>query len=150
VLHEEFKRAGHVLSLEDRAIIDAMEIFHAKEPRDLAAAVRFYCQCEHKEAHAAAADVLATMRVLDAMLARYEDLPRTVTGLHQHFKDPNAVDSGGRFRRVGEQIQFTFGKHRGLALVSVARTDPDYLMWMLGQDFFDDTKEVVRKALATR
>jgi hypothetical protein len=29
----------------------------------------------------------------------------------------------------------------------IARNCPDYLQWMLGQDFFDDAKAVVRHAL---
>jgi DNA polymerase III subunit epsilon len=150
VLNDEFKRSGHVFSLEGRAIVDAMEIFHAMEPRNLAAAVRFYCEREHEGSHAAGADVLATADVLDAMLARYQDLPRTVSGLHEQFADASAVDSGGRFRRVGEEIRFAFGKHRGLPVETVARSDPDYLQWMLGQDFLDDAKAIVREALLAK
>jgi DNA polymerase III subunit epsilon len=150
VLNEEFKRSGHAFSLEGRAIVDAMEIFHAMEPRNLAAAVRFYCKREHEGSHAAGADVLATAEVLDAMLARYEDLPRTVSGLHEQFAVASAVDSGGRFRRVGEEIRFTFGKHRGLSVDTVAKADPDYLRWMLDQDFLDDAKAIVREALSAR
>jgi DNA polymerase-3 subunit epsilon len=150
VLNEEFKRAGHVFSLEGRAIVDAMEIFHAMEPRNLAAAVRFYCKREHEGSHAAGADVLATADVLDAMLARYEELPRTVAGLHEQFADASAVDSGGRFKRVGEEVRFAFGKHRGVTLDAVARADPAYLQWMLAQDFLDDAKAIVREALSAR
>ncbi len=148
VLYVEFNRASLPLSLEGRAILDPMEIFHAREPRDLAAAVRFYCaRCEHENAHAAFADVLAAAEVFDAMLGRYADLPRTVAGLHQHLKNPNAVDSAGNFTRVEGQLQFAFGKYRGQPLDAVARTKPDYLQWMLAQDFFDDTKAIVKDAL---
>jgi DNA polymerase-3 subunit epsilon len=97
VLHVEFARAGKALSLQGRAIVDALEIFFAHEKRDLTAAVRFYCNREHENAHSAGADAMATAEVLDAMLARYQNLPRTAAGLHQHFKDPNAVDSNGCF-----------------------------------------------------
>jgi DNA polymerase-3 subunit epsilon len=124
-----------------------MEIFHAREPRDLGAAVRFYCGREHNGAHAASADVIATIDVLDAMLGRYPDLPRTISGLNQHLKSPNAVDSAGNFVRVEGEIRFAFGKHRGQLLETIAHTKPDYLQWMLTQDFFDDTKVIVRGAL---
>jgi DNA polymerase III subunit epsilon len=150
MLHVEFGRAGLTLSLTGRAIVDPLEIFHARERRDLAAAVQFYCGREHEGGHQASADVLATADVLDAMLARYPDLPTTVAGLHQHFKNPNAVDSTGYFVRVGTQIRFAFGKHRGQPLETVARTKPDYLEWMLGQTFFDDTNVIVRNALDAR
>ena len=147
LLYAEFARAGKSLSLQGRAMVDPLEIFFAYEKRDLAAAVRFYCDREHENGHSAGADVLATAEVLDAMLARYSDLPRTAAGLHQHFKDPNAVDSSGCFVRVAGQVRFAFGKHRGQPLDAVAHAKPDYLEWMLAQDFFEDTKAVVRQAL---
>jgi DNA polymerase-3 subunit epsilon len=147
VLYVEFNRAGQPLSLEGRAILDPMEIYHAREPRDLAAAVRFYCGREHEDAHAASADALATAEVLDAMLVRYADLPRTVAGLNQHLKNPNAVDAAGNFVRVEGEIRFAFGKYRGRRLDAIAREKPDYLQWMLTQDFFDDTKALVNNAL---
>jgi hypothetical protein len=75
-------------------------------------------------------------------------LPRSPAGLHQHFKDPNAVDASGCFVRVAGQVRFAFGKHRGQPLDAVARAKPGYLKWLLGQDFVDDTKAVVRRGLA--
>jgi DNA polymerase-3 subunit epsilon len=148
LLCSEFSRAGRTLPLEGRAILDPMEIFHRQEPRDLAAAVRTYLGREHDARHSAAADVLATAEVLDAMLARYPDLPRSVAGLHQQFTDADGVGSDGFLRRVEGTVRFVKGKHRGLPLTAVAASSPDYLEWMLGQDFFDDTKAVVRDALA--
>jgi DNA polymerase-3 subunit epsilon len=71
-----------------------------------------------------------------------------VPGLHQHFSDPNAVDSNGCFVRVEGQIRFAFGKHRGQPLDVVARMKPDYLEWMLHQTFFEDTKALVREVLS--
>jgi DNA polymerase-3 subunit epsilon len=148
LLYVELGRVGRTFPLEGRAVIDAMEIFHRYEPRDLAAAVRFYLGRELKGAHSADADSSATAEVLDAMLARYADLPRSVSGLHQHFKDANTVDSSGCFVRVEGQLRFAFGKYRGQALETVAATKPDYLDWMLNQAFFDDAKQLVRDALA--
>jgi len=75
------------------------------------------------------------------------DLPRTVAGLDQHLKNPSAVDSAGNFVRVGGEIRFSFGKYRGQPLDAVARMKPDYLQWMLTQDFFDDTKAIIQDAL---
>jgi DNA polymerase-3 subunit epsilon len=147
VLYVECNRASQPLSLEGRVILDPMEIFHARERRDLAAAVRFYCGREHEGAHAAFTDVLATAEVLDAMLCRYADLPRTVDGLDRHLKNPNAVDSAGNFVRVEGETRFSFGKYRGQSLDAVARMKPDYLQWMLTQDFFEDTKVIVKDAL---
>jgi len=147
LLCAEFQRAGLTFPLDGRAVLDPLEIYHAMERRDLTSAVRFYLGREHHGAHSAAADVLATAEVLDAMLARYEDLPRTAAGLQLHFKDPNAVDSEGKFTRVEGQIRFNFGKFRGQLLEAVAQNDPGYLTWFLGQDFAEDAKRVVNEVL---
>lgn len=150
LLAAEFRRAGCPFVLEGRALIDPQEIFHARERRDLTAAVRFYLGRDHDGAHGAAADVRATAAVLDAMLARYPDLRRDVEGLHGQFLDPRAVDPNGFFTRVGGEIRFAKGKHRGQPLAFIARTSPDYLEWMLAQDFFEDTKAIAREALRRR
>jgi DNA polymerase-3 subunit epsilon len=148
LLCAEFARAGRTLALEGRAILDPMEIFHRQEPRDLAAAVRTYLARDHDAGHSAEADVLATAEVLDAMLARYPELPRSVAALHQHFTGADGVGSDGFLRRVEGEVRIMKGKHRGSPLAAVAAASPDYLEWMLGQDFFNDTKAVVRDALA--
>jgi DNA polymerase-3 subunit epsilon len=70
VLHADFSRAGMALSLQGRAIVDALETFFAYEKRDLAAAGRFYCDREHENVYLAGADAMATAAVLDSMLAR--------------------------------------------------------------------------------
>jgi DNA polymerase-3 subunit epsilon len=136
-----------LFNLEGRAIIDPMQIYHHYERRDLGAAVQFYLGRDHEDGHTAESDVTATADVLVAMLDRYDDLPRTVIELHKQFVDPNGVDLGERFTRVEGEIRFRFGKYRGQPLDAVARNSPDYLEWMLSQDFGSDTKQVVSEAL---
>jgi DNA polymerase-3 subunit epsilon len=150
MLYAEFSRAGLSMSLAGRAVIDPLEIFHTYEPRDLAAAVRLYCGHAHDQHHAARTDVLATARVLDAMIARYPDLPCSVPELFERFKDQNAVDVAGCFSRVTDEVRFRFGKFRGQPLDEIAQSNPDYLEWMLTQDFFADVKTLVRDALRKR
>jgi DNA polymerase-3 subunit epsilon len=145
LLGAEFARVGRPLPLHDRAIIDVLRIYHTHEPRDLTAAVRFYLDRDHAAAHDAWADALATAEVLDAQLARYAELPRSIDELHARLTE---VDIGGRFRRQAGRIVFAFGKHAGRPLEQVARRDPDYLRWMLAQDFLDDAKTLAERALA--
>jgi len=148
LLSAEFERAGTTLPLAGRAIVDPLEIFHRREPRDLAAAVRFYCGHEHAEAHSAAADVLAAAAVLEGMLERYEDLPRSFFELHEKFRDPAAVDANAKFLKVSGRLVFNFGKFQGKTLDEIALSEPGYLQWMLSQNtFLADTKEIVRAAL---
>ena len=143
-LAAEFRRAGVAFAIAGRAVLDAQQIFHAREPRDLAAALRLYCGRAHEGAHSALADAEATAAVLDAQVGHYSDLPATVPVLHSLLTE---VDVGGRFRVDAGRVVFAFGKHLGRPLDEVARLDPSYLAWMLGQDFLDDAKELAERAL---
>lgn len=148
VLVAEFKRSEVPFSLAGRHVIDPMRIYHRRERRDLAAALHFYCDREHDGAHAAEADVLAALLVLDGQMERYEDLPRSVAELHGHMGYPDVVDPDGKFvRREDGVIVFAFSDHCGKGVDDVARTDPGFLEWMLKKNFSVEAKEVVREAL---
>ena len=56
------------------ATIDAMDIFHKMEPRDLKAAYTKYCGKLFTAAHSSASDVRATVEVLDSQIAYYLSL----------------------------------------------------------------------------
>jgi len=143
-LAAEFRRAGVEFAIAGRAVLDSQQIFHAHEPRDLAAALRHYCGRAHEEAHSALADAEATAAVLDAQVGHYADLPATVPALHELLTE---VDVGGRFWVEAGRVVFAFGKHRGRPLEEVAQSDPGYLAWMLGQDFLEDAKALIERAL---
>ena len=98
MLQEEFKRAGVTFDTESRRMIDVQRIFHRKEPRDLSAALSFYCGEMHMGAHGAEDDVLATIRVLEGQYDKYNDLPTDPDALHDYCnpKDPDWVDRTGR------------------------------------------------------
>lgn len=148
LLERELRDCGLDLGLAGRRVIDAMTIFHRMEPRDLSAAVRHYLGRDHEGAHAAEADTTATLEILDAQLARYPDLPRTVEELHEWTRPRRGgVDEQGKFVQERGEVVLAFGKHRGRPLSAVAAEAPDYLRWILGTDFPDDAKELVRRAL---
>ena len=145
LLAAEFARAGVRFAVAGRGVLDALDLYRRFEPRDLAHAVRLYVGREHDGAHAALADALAAVEVLDRQVGRY-GLPAGVAALHAALVE---VDVGRRFRRdAGGHVAFGFGKHRGRRLADVARTDAGYLRWMLGQSFLDDAQGLVRRALA--
>ncbi|MFO0866547.1 MAG: 3'-5' exonuclease [Gemmataceae bacterium] len=127
VLVAEFDRCGRKFSLLGRKVIDAMSLFHRMEPRDLTAAVRKYCGREHEHAHRACQDVTASISVLDAMVGKHDELPKSVDQLHTMLIP---VDVEGWFRREDGVIVFARGKHRDIALSIVARHDPFYLEWL--------------------
>jgi DNA polymerase-3 subunit epsilon len=153
LLDREFRDCGLDFGLAGRRIVDAMTIFHKKEPRDLAAAVRFFLGREHAGAHGAEADVRATFEVLEAQLARYDDLPDTPEAIEAWLQPPvppGAADRSGKFVLRDGATVFNFGKHRGRPLAAVAAEAPDYLRWLLQGDFPDDAKALVREALGRR
>ena len=149
LLEREFRNAGLDMGLSRRRVVDAMAVFHRKEPRDLEAAVRFYLGREHEGAHGAEADAEAACLVLDAQLERYGDLPRTVEELEAWCQPvrSDAADRSGKFAWRDGQVILAFGKHQGRALREVAREDRHYLAWMLRQDFPADARSLVEGAL---
>jgi DNA polymerase III subunit epsilon len=153
LLEAEIERAGGKLDLAGRRLLDAMTIFHQREPRTLEAAMRFYCDRELAGSHSAEVDATATLDVLDAQLARYPDLPRDPAGLHAICNPDEGlfVDRTRKFRwnEAGEAV-IAFGKHDGKTLRAMA-ADPasrGYLEWMRSKDFSGEVKDILDRALA--
>lgn len=142
-LRAEFERAGMEFRVQGRVALDALDIFHRREPRDLASALRFYCGQEHNTPRATH-DVRAPVTVLDAQLARYRDLPRSVAGLHRW---PVGVDVAGRFHREGGRVVPARGQAPGPASGGGGPRRPPSLRWMLRPNLLDDAQALARRAL---
>lgn len=149
VLIEEFKRCSLQFSMDDRRIIDPYIIFCKMEPRTLTAAYKFFCGKDLEDAHSAEADNLATVEVLMGQLAKYADLPKDLDGLNDfcNQRDPNAIDSTGRFKWSGDEAVVNFGKNSGTPLREIVIENPGFLQWMINQDFEDDAKKIAKDAL---
>jgi DNA polymerase-3 subunit epsilon len=149
LLAAEFRRVDRVFPAAGTHLLDSRTIFVRREPRNLAAAVSFYCGRSHEGAHRAEADAVAAADVLLAQLERYEDLPGEVEALHEwlHPSDPTWIDVDGKLAwHCGEPV-LTFGKHRERPLKELVDQQADYLRWVLDADFPEDTKTVIRQAL---
>jgi DNA polymerase III subunit epsilon len=133
-------------------ILDPQVIFHRREPRDLSAALRFYCGRELEGAHGALADSRATLEVLLGQVRHYEDLPAEVEGLHRESNppDPRFVDRTRKFAWRGGEPALAFGRqHRDRTLRELAQ-EPDgrgYLFWIHSADFSPEVKKLVGDAL---
>ncbi len=149
ILIEEFARCGRPIDLGSRRIVDAQRIFHMRERRDLTAALQFYCGKTHVDAHGAEADAIATIRVLEGQLARYDDLPRSVEELDKlcNPKHPQWVDRAGKLKWINGEAVINFGRKQNTPLRILADTDPSFLNWMLKADFPVDVREIVQNAL---
>ncbi len=151
ILSAELARAGASLDLSESRVIDAQVLYHQREPRNLGAALRFYCDKELVDAHGAEADTVASLEVFAGQLARYEDLPTSVDGLHDESSAHNDAycDGQRRFMWRDNEPVFNFGRMRGKSLRTIA-SDPHerkYLQWFLEGSFDEDAKGIVRDAL---
>lgn len=149
LLCEEFIRAGIPFETESRRVVDAQRIFHKKVPRDLAAALAYYCGEMHLNSHDAMGDVQATVKVIEGQLMKYADLPRDMDALDSFCnpRNPTWVDRTGKFKWAGGEVVINFGKKQGKKLRDIARMEPSFLQWMAKNDFPRDTVELVQNAL---
>lgn len=159
LLMEEFERAGLHFDIENRKLVDVQRIFYKMEPRNLRAAVRFYCGKEMEDAHDALADVKATIDVFKGQLKMYEGVDHVdddgnvtptpvkpdVETLHDFTQDERTIDVTNRlkFNDQGE-IVFNFGKYVGKTFDQVFEEDRNYFYWILNKDFAVQVKNTVR------
>ena len=132
-----------------------MVTYHRKEPREpcksrnLKATYSRYCGKELEDAHGAEKDATASAEVLDGVVEEHSDLPRDVSGSCAFCSEvrKDYADLEGRLIWVEDEVEFYFGKHGGRPLKEIAEEHPDYLLWILGEDFRPDVCEIVKKAL---
>ena len=146
MLAEEFARVGYDIDLKDNKFVDVQAIFFLKEPRNLSAAYKFYCNKELINAHSALADVEATWEILQSQLERYTDLGRTVSTLSAIGQGNKFVDFAGRiaYNEAGDEV-FNFGKYKGQKVLDVFAREKSYYSWMMDGDFPAYTKKVITR-----
>lgn len=145
VLNMEFERCGIALIPPHQPVLDPLNIERRVSSRSLGPTYERYTGKRLQNAHTADADVGAMLNVLraqrtvhaDKLPARLEDLvgwpaaearPRRKAHL---FKDADGI------------VRLGFGRHAGRAAHEV----PDYLAWMLEEDFPERTKRTARRVL---
>ncbi len=148
-LEEEFARVGMNFAPSQRRHVDVQRIYHRMEPRDLSAAVRFYLGRDHAGAHGAEADTRATLEVLKAQMARYEELPKTTAEMDEFLvpHDPLNADRMGMLRWKNGELTVNFGKKKGTSLKSLLLNEPNYLKWIVKGDFDTEVRMIVKDLL---
>lgn len=155
-LEEEFARCEMNFAASRRKHVDVQRIYHRMEPRDLTAAVGFYCGRSHDGAHGAEADAAATLEVLKAQLVRtggrYGELPRSVDAIDEYLvpHDPLNADRAGLFRWKDGEWTVNFGKKRGESLKRIMLNEPNFLRWMVKGDFDAESRMIASDALEGR
>lgn len=174
LLAEEFLRAGVDFDFSKCRLIDAQNIYHKMERRNLAAAYEFYCGRKMEDdftAHKADEDTEATWRVLQGQIKMYsaenQDEPERILNndmgeLAEFSRMNDNVDFAGRIvwkdvtdkdgnTLLDEHEQprrhevFNFGKYRGWDVAEVLRRDPGFYSWILANDFTYNTKQVLTR-----
>ena len=157
ILVEEFLRAGIDFEFKTRRFVDALNIYHKMEPRNLRAAFRFYCNKELEGAHSAEADTLATYQIIMAQVSKYHGAVyqdkygkqttlslETMNELHDFSYHDRFVDLTGGIIYDDKNVEiFNFGKHKGKSVAAVFRDEPSYYDWMMKSDFALYTKKVI-------
>jgi len=140
MLFFEFQRAGVSWDYTKVHFIDAGNIFKIKEERTLAGAYQFFCNKVLENAHNSESDILATLEVLDAQLAKYEDLPSDMAELAVFSNyGIQRIDIGNKFAKDTDgDLVFNFGENRGKKCLQNVKM----LKWIIGKDFTDDVKAI--------
>ena len=151
-LAEELHRVGTDWNHAILRVIDVQRIYHQMEPRNLSAALKFYCGRDHEGAHNALADVEATADVLLAQLERYpEKLQGSVAFLGELSGDrQRSPDAAGKLKFDDRgNVCLSFGKYAGWTLENIGRNDPGYLQWLMTKaELPGSTLAVMRNTLA--
>lgn len=141
ILYNELQRCGFTLDYRSINLLDVGNLFKIKEERTLGAAVKFYLNRDHEDAHGASADVAATYDVFFSQLDKYRDLPESTSELAKMMNyDRPVLDLSGKFSTDEEgRYIYNFGKNKGLLVES----DMSFLGWMLDKaNFSRDTWEI--------
>lgn len=148
VLNLEFERLGIPGIPADQPILDPLQVERKVLSRSLGPTYTRYTGKTLENAHTADADTLAMVEVLRAQRRTHADkLPADLRDLVQWSTEPNRTRTPRRTHLYTEPdgiVRLGFGRHAGRPAHEV----PEYLMWILGEDFPARTKKKARAILA--
>jgi DNA polymerase III subunit epsilon len=146
VLNAEFVRAGVDPLPLDTPILDPLLIERRVSSRSLGPTYKRYTGQDLQNAHTADADVHAMVEVLRRQRQVHADLlPPSVDELVDWPQAPTRPRRKGHlYKDESGTVRLGFGKHAGKPALEV----PEYLNWMLEEDFPERTKKAVRRVLS--
>jgi DNA polymerase-3 subunit epsilon len=158
MLQAEYERIGRAaVDFTGKTIVDAFRLWQQFEPRSLQHAHLRFVGDSFASAHSASADVAATGRVLRGMLRRFGLLASDWDEVAKACDPQGRLKSFARSSWVGPsrhlrwddqgQIVLNFGRHAGIPVLAMARSDPGYLRSVIDRDFPPHVAEICRRAL---
>ena len=142
LLAEEFDRCGINWPDEpEMMMLDTYAVFREMEPRDLTAALKFYCGETLEGAHDAGNDVEAAAKVFMGQLSRYPQIEDNRAFHEIGQGKQKRLDLAGKIALDDQgNAVYTFGKGKGNKVLE----DKGFGHWMLKQDFITrNTKKVL-------
>ena len=143
----ESRRIGLPIDFHNKKIWDMQKIFFHYEPRNLAAAFKYYCDKELDGAHRAAADIEATRDIFHAQKKKYELDMNSKEALNICEVNLPLDSNGAFYMNDKEQVAFTFGKHKNKVANIQSQEIKNYLAWITSAKFPPDTKAIAKALL---
>lgn len=162
MLMEEFARVGTELDISKRRLIDVQRIFYKMEPRNLRAALRYYCDKELIGAHDALADVRATVDVLKGQMEKYkgvnlvdeegnvteEPVRNDMAAIHDFVNDLRYLEPTQKMKLNDKGVAvFCFGKYNNSPVGESLAKDNNYYNWIMNKEFSTQMKQLCKKYL---
>jgi DNA polymerase-3 subunit epsilon len=153
MLQAELSRAKiPPLSLGGKQVVDVLRLWHHVEPRALVAAHQKFCGAELVNAHQAEADVAATARVLESMLAAFGFADKAwpeIAAVSDPFANRTTWLGPSHHIQWDESgaVVFGFGKYKGQ---QVGHADRGFLRWVLAKDFPPHVKKICEVSMERR
>jgi DNA polymerase III subunit epsilon len=150
VMVNEFDRCKLQFDAITAKIIDPFRIWQVAVPRTLTDAYAVWCGKKLEGAHDAMIDTMAAEEVLIAQVELLRSLgikwTDSLDELHDKCwpRDPNAIDSEGKFIFINGIPCLNFGKYRGQPMEKCK----GYLGWMMDNDFPAEVKRIIKAGLA--
>ena len=156
ILAAEFERAGiKGFPEEGTNFVDAMKLYRILFPNTLGAIYKRLFKKDFDNAHSADADVSATKEVFDYLIKNGKKLcpedrewPKEITpeSIDKFCQaDKRRVDLAGKlYEDEDGVIRYAFGKDVDKSV----KENPGFGNWMLGVDFPQQTKDIVKKLIS--
>jgi DNA polymerase-3 subunit epsilon len=133
-LDVEFDRYGYDFKIDERKTIDVFELWTIMEPRNLAGALKRFCNETSDNLHSAKEDVNAASKVYTKMLEQFSLSGKSIDEMAAiSLKEKNSLCFGKLKVSENKDIIFNFGKYNGKSVREIMQNDYDYLKWMVNK-----------------